>query len=132
LAKIDKAQVRENEYYLQARSVTVTINSKTYFSTCNTVLPMTSNSDNPLPEFVSQGKLRIVDKNGRAVKGLPKTIILDNSKLEHKFTLPIKKGVDKLYAQFSYRCAGFKISYTRELLINRHNDYVAHNANLRS
>ncbi|NQZ58522.1 MAG: hypothetical protein HRT88_13780, partial [Lentisphaeraceae bacterium] len=112
-------------------SAILEINSRTPYTDCTFVLAMSKNSPNPLPEFISQGTLRIVDAKGRSVKGLPKVILLDNKNLKQKFTLPKMKGVDKLYGYFSYKCAGVIIRYKKELLVNRENDYFKHLQNTR-
>ncbi|NQZ58233.1 MAG: hypothetical protein HRT88_12310, partial [Lentisphaeraceae bacterium] len=132
LANKAKTEGRQKEYEKQAQIVTLKINSSTYFTNCNGVLPMTKESDNPLPEFVSQGELRIRDKNGRTVEGLPKLIKLDNNKLQHVFTLPKMKGIDKLYAHFTYTCAGININYQKVLVINREKGFWNHSVNIRS
>ncbi|NQZ59629.1 MAG: hypothetical protein HRT88_19430, partial [Lentisphaeraceae bacterium] len=112
-------------------SAILEINSRTPFTDCTFVLPLAWKSANPLPEFVSQGTLRIVDAKGRPVKGVPKVILLDNKKLKQKFTLANMKGVDKLYGHFSYKCAGVTIKYKKELLINRENKPLKHMVNIR-
>ncbi|NQZ60240.1 MAG: hypothetical protein HRT88_22545, partial [Lentisphaeraceae bacterium] len=131
LAKKAKSGDYETEYLNKAQSVSLKINSKTYFTNCNGVLPMTSQSENPLPKLISKGTLRIVDGKGRAVKGLPREILLDNKKLLQEFSLPRVAG-NKLYALFNYKCGGVTIKYKRELVVNSENNTSKHLANIRS
>ncbi|MCH2206889.1 MAG: DUF6288 domain-containing protein [Lentisphaerales bacterium] len=127
-----KATKSLKEYEQQTQSVTLKIDSKTFFTDYNKVLPMTVQSDNPLPKFISKGKLQIRDAKGRQLKGLPKYILLDNSQLVQEFNLPDMKGVDKLYAHFIYDCAGITINYKKELAVNHENNSLKHHANIRS
>ena len=126
-----QAEKRKKEFVSLEHNLILEINSRTPFSDCYHVLPMTINSPNPLPEFISQGTLRISDARGRAVKGVPKLIILDNNKLKQKFILPGMVGVDKLYGHFTYKCAGVTIKYKKELLVNRDTNKLKREANVR-
>ncbi|NQZ59253.1 MAG: hypothetical protein HRT88_17505, partial [Lentisphaeraceae bacterium] len=103
----------------EVNSIVFTINSRTLAKDLAYSHPdSTSLASSPLANLFAQGTLRIVDRRGRPVKGVPKVIVLDKGKEKYKFNLLGMEGVDKLYAYFDYECAGVQIKYKKELLIN--------------